>query len=284
MLAPWTPRSSPSSCSRPSCSRSPSPSPCRAAAQLDDIREQTEGRATGDDLAGRVRQLIEETDAAAFQLDGARRDLAYLIELIGIGIVRLDDDRRIELANAAAHAFLERPAGSLRGMGATGAFLDARIEAIVETARETGSASGEVRLRSGRPGPDGPGAALAGPRPVARPRGRLGAAPPPADPRRVHRQPLARAADAAHDGQPPRRDADPRGGRGRRGDPAQDARPDRQDRGRDRAPRPDGQRAARPLADRDRRAPRSSSTTSTWAGSPTATHRAASGCSPTARA
>ena len=119
--------------------------------QLDDIRDQTAARATGDDLAARVRRLIEETDDAAFQLDGARRDLAYLIELIGIGIVRLDDQRRIELANVASHAFLERPAGSLRGMTVTGAFLDARIETIVENARETGSASGEVRLRSDGP-------------------------------------------------------------------------------------------------------------------------------------
>jgi two-component system phosphate regulon sensor histidine kinase PhoR len=117
---------------------------------IDDIREATEPRATGDDLGGRVRRLIEEADAATFELDGVRRDLSYLIELIGIGIVRLADDRRIELANAAAHAFLDRPAGSLRGLSLTGAFLDARIEAIVETAHETGSAFGEVRLR-----PDG---------------------------------------------------------------------------------------------------------------------------------
>ena len=117
---------------------------------LDDIRDGTEGRVTGDDLGGRVRKLIEEADEAAFELDGARRDLAYLIELIGIGIVRLADDRTIDLANAAAHAFLDRQAGSLRGLTLTGAFLDARIEAIVESAHETGSASGEVRLR-----PDG---------------------------------------------------------------------------------------------------------------------------------
>ena len=36
-------------------------------------------------------------------------------------------------------------------MGVTGAFLDARIEAIVDAAHETGSASGEVRLRSDGP-------------------------------------------------------------------------------------------------------------------------------------
>ncbi len=51
---------------------------------------------------------------------------------------------------------------------------------------------------------------------LARPRGRLRAAPAPAHPDRVHRQPLARAADAAHDGRPAGRDAHPRGGRGRR--------------------------------------------------------------------
>ncbi len=119
--------------------------------ELEEIRDQTADRAAGDDLPGRVRRLIEDADTARFQLDGARRDLAYLIELIGIGIVRLDDDRRIELANAAAHAFLERGAGTLSGMSLTGAFLDARIESIVEEARETGSASGEVRLRSDGP-------------------------------------------------------------------------------------------------------------------------------------
>jgi two-component system, OmpR family, phosphate regulon sensor histidine kinase PhoR len=117
---------------------------------LDDIRGATETRTTGPDLGGRIRRLIEETDTAALELDGARRDLSYLIELIGIGIVRLGDDRRIELANAAAHAFLDRAAGSLRGLTLTGAFLDARIESIVETAHETGSQTGEVRLR-----PDG---------------------------------------------------------------------------------------------------------------------------------
>jgi two-component system, OmpR family, phosphate regulon sensor histidine kinase PhoR len=119
--------------------------------ELDDIREQTAARDPADDLAGRVRHLIEDLDATAYRLEGAQRDLAYLIELMGTGIVRLDDDRRIELANAAAHTFLERPAGSLRGMGATGAFLDVRIEAILESARELGSASGEVRLRSDGP-------------------------------------------------------------------------------------------------------------------------------------
>lgn len=118
--------------------------------ELDDIRDQLGADAITGDLGPRVRRIVEATETTTFELDGARRDLAYLIELIGIGIVRLTDDRRIELANVAAHAFLDRPAGSLRGLTLTSAFLDGRIESIFETARETGSATGEVRLR-----PDG---------------------------------------------------------------------------------------------------------------------------------
>ncbi len=95
-----------------------------------------------------IRQPPDDQVDAAPELDGPQRDLLYLMELIGVGVVRLGDDRRIELANSSAHAFLDRPLGSLRGLTMTSAFLDARIEAIVEAARTSGSASGEVRLRS----------------------------------------------------------------------------------------------------------------------------------------
>ncbi len=114
---------------------------------LEEIRGLTEGRFPGDEPAARVRRLLAESDAATLELDHARRDLAYLIEIIGVGIVAIGDDRRIMSANAAALTLLERPAGSLRGLTITGAFLDARIDAIVEAAYETGAASGEVRLR-----------------------------------------------------------------------------------------------------------------------------------------
>ena len=114
---------------------------------LEEIRGLTEERFPGDEPAARVRRLLAESDDATLELDRARRDLAYLIEIIGVGIVAIGDDRRIASANAAAHTLLERPAGSLRGLTITGAFLDARIDAIVEAAHETGAASGEVRLR-----------------------------------------------------------------------------------------------------------------------------------------
>jgi two-component system phosphate regulon sensor histidine kinase PhoR len=114
---------------------------------LEEIRGLTEARFAGDEPASRVRRLLAEADAATLELDRARRDLSYLIEIIGVGVVGIGDDRLITSANAAAHTLLDRPTGSLRGLTITGAFLDARIDAIVETARETGAASGEVRLR-----------------------------------------------------------------------------------------------------------------------------------------
>jgi two-component system phosphate regulon sensor histidine kinase PhoR len=117
--------------------------------ELRAIHDLTEGHVEGVTLATRVHRLVELSEAGA-ALDGPQRDLVYLMELIGVGVVRLGDDRRIENANAAAHAFLDRPLGSLVGLSTTSAFLDARIEAIIQTARETGSASGEIRLR-----PDG---------------------------------------------------------------------------------------------------------------------------------
>jgi two-component system phosphate regulon sensor histidine kinase PhoR len=80
-------------------------------------------------------------DAAA-----ARRDLGVLIELLAVGVVRLDDARRIELANTAAHTFLDRAPGTLVGMTAIAAFLDARLEAVLDETDRTGSASDEVHL------------------------------------------------------------------------------------------------------------------------------------------
>lgn len=106
--------------------------------------------ATDDGLAGHVGRLVATAASARTAHDAVRQDLASVIEFIGIGIARLTDERRIDVANAAAHALLGRPTGSLIGLTITGAFLDARIEAIVETARRSGSATGEVRLR-----PDG---------------------------------------------------------------------------------------------------------------------------------
>jgi two-component system phosphate regulon sensor histidine kinase PhoR len=69
-----------------------------------------------------------------------------------MGIVRLDDRGTVELANAAAHTLLRRPAGSLRGRSTIEAFVDNRVENVISAARTGGGASGEFRLG----GADGP--------------------------------------------------------------------------------------------------------------------------------
>ena len=112
-----------------------------------------------EDLPDRLRRLRRRADAAEFGLEQRLRDLAYLADLVGVGIVRLNDDLRVEVANTAAHVFLRRDAGSMLGRTAIEAFGDHRVEAIAQGAREAGWASDEVTLGDGGgQGPTGTGA------------------------------------------------------------------------------------------------------------------------------
>ncbi len=104
------------------------------------------------DVPTLARRLRERLAASEFELDQQVRNASYLADLMGVGIVRLDDDGRVELANAAAHILLRRSGGGLRGRTALEAFVDARVEDLIANARGTGGASGEFRLS----GPDGP--------------------------------------------------------------------------------------------------------------------------------
>jgi len=108
--------------------------------------------ATPPDVATLVRRLRDRLDASEFELDQQVRNASYLADLMGVGIVRLDDGGRLELANAAAHILLRRPPGSLRGRTTLEAFVDARVDDLIAAARETGSSSGELRL-DGAEGP-----------------------------------------------------------------------------------------------------------------------------------
>ena len=106
----------------------------------------------GEELVDGVMRLRRRAEAAEFALAQRLRDLAYLADLIGVGVIRLTDDLRVEVANTAAHVFLEREPGTMLGRTAIEALLDHRIEAIARTAAEHGTASGEIVLRE----PDGP--------------------------------------------------------------------------------------------------------------------------------
>jgi two-component system phosphate regulon sensor histidine kinase PhoR len=101
----------------------------------------------GVDVEQAVRALLERTKSSEWETAQAIRDRGALLDIIGVGIVRLDDDLRVDAANAAAHQFLGRPSGSLVGRTAIEAFIDPTIEGVVETARETGAANGELTLR-----------------------------------------------------------------------------------------------------------------------------------------
>ncbi len=104
------------------------------------------------DLPTLVRRLRDRLDASEFELDQQVRNASYLADLMGVGIVRLDEDGTVALANAAAHILLRRAPGTLRGRTALETFVDARVEELIAAARATGGASGEFRLS----GPDGP--------------------------------------------------------------------------------------------------------------------------------
>ncbi len=76
------------------------------------------------------------------------RDLDVLVELVGIGVVRLAPDLVVRSANETAARLLGRRTGSLDGRSAMEAFTDHRIEEIARTALETGAATGEVVVRT----------------------------------------------------------------------------------------------------------------------------------------
>jgi two-component system phosphate regulon sensor histidine kinase PhoR len=120
--------------------------------ELDAIRQITVEDGAGVDLATRVRRIQERLTASEFELDQQVRNASYLADLMGVGILRLDDGLRVELANAAAHILLGRPPGSMAGRSAIDAFVDPRIEETAIAARDTGAASAEVRIR----GSEGP--------------------------------------------------------------------------------------------------------------------------------
>ena len=88
-------------------------------------------------LAGEIEQAIGTARfarALGVLLESGGERLFYLADLIGVGIVRLTDDLRVEVANTAAHAFLERRPGEMPGRTAMEALGDHRIEALAREA------------------------------------------------------------------------------------------------------------------------------------------------------
>jgi two-component system phosphate regulon sensor histidine kinase PhoR len=122
--------------------------------QLETIRERTDHDGVSDGAGMQVRPARERRTSSEIELelDEQTGNASYFADLMGVGIIRLDESLRVELANPAAHLLLGRASGSIVGRSAMEAFVDMRFEALLATARDTGSASGEFRFR----GQDGP--------------------------------------------------------------------------------------------------------------------------------
>jgi two-component system phosphate regulon sensor histidine kinase PhoR len=117
-------------------------------ATLARIRESL-GAPGGDDLEAAAMALVTAERQASFRTRLGERDLTSLIDLLSIGIIRVSDRGIVDRANHAAHVFLGARPGSLPGKTAMEAFIDARVESILERARLDGSANGELAARDG---------------------------------------------------------------------------------------------------------------------------------------
>jgi two-component system phosphate regulon sensor histidine kinase PhoR len=100
-----------------------------------------------DDLRHSMRE--RDAEAAAPASTPPIAPTSPLEDLLPLGVIRLDADRRIERANARAHTLLGVAPGRLPGRSVMEAFLDARIEALVESVAAGGTAAGELRVSDG---------------------------------------------------------------------------------------------------------------------------------------
>ena len=76
------------------------------------------------------------------------RDVGVLVDLVGIGVIRVSDDLVVVSANDTAARLLDRRSGSLPGRSVMEASTDHRLEEVVRTALQTGSAVGEMTIRT----------------------------------------------------------------------------------------------------------------------------------------
>jgi two-component system, OmpR family, phosphate regulon sensor histidine kinase PhoR len=114
--------------------------------ELDRLTEAAEV-SNADALERRLRELIDGTAEAEFLQRRVASDMRYLGDLVGVGVIRLDDGGRVDFANAAAHVLLGLNAGALLGRSVLEAFVDVRVEEIADAARQYGGSAGEVGLR-----------------------------------------------------------------------------------------------------------------------------------------
>ena len=177
--------------------------------------------------------------------------MAYLADLVGVGIVRLDDRLNVTIANHAAHLLLGRARGTMIGSTAIQAFLD-----FADRGGRGRGARERLRDERVRP-PRDRRATRDRPRPRSPTSGVWLVIEDVSELRRLQQIRAEFIENLSHELRTPLTNVSllvetlARGtSRRRRDGSAAHRRPDREDRGRDRSSRPDGQRDARPDEDR----------------------------------
>jgi len=102
-------------------------------------------------VAGVASDAAEALGRAASAEDRAAaavRDAGVLVDLVGIGVVRVAEDLTVVTANETAARLLARRVAGLPGRSVMEAFTDHRLEEIVRTAMRTGAAAGELAIRT----------------------------------------------------------------------------------------------------------------------------------------
>jgi len=98
----------------------------------------------GADAPGATARVAEAEERAAAWV----RDVGVLVDLVGIGVIRVTSDLTVTSANEAAARLLSRRAASLPGRSVMEVSTDHRLEEIVRTALQTGAAAGELTIRT----------------------------------------------------------------------------------------------------------------------------------------
>ncbi len=93
-----------------------------------------------------ARTMPEEPAAIGTQSGDAGQPPDAPDDLLPVGVLHLDADRRVTRANARAHALLEVAPGRLVGRTVMEAFVDVGVEVLVDGVPDGGSGSGEARI------------------------------------------------------------------------------------------------------------------------------------------
>jgi len=95
-----------------------------------------------------LERALGRAAAAEERAAAASRDVDVLVDLAGIGVVRVASDLTVVSANEPGARLLARRASGLPGRSVMEAFTDHRLEEIVRTALRTGTAGGELAMRT----------------------------------------------------------------------------------------------------------------------------------------